>query len=159
MDKPRRAINWGEAIVPGVGLLFVIAYFIQVTDASWVAIYWSVLIAVVLGILWLVIVFSFVWSKGERADRRHVSPSWLWGKGRKVSLIFLASMGYLLVIPYLGFSITNFCFMISIFRLLGSKNWVQNTVVALVITLFLHVALVVFMRMSLPQLALGKYSI
>ena len=159
MDKPRRAINWGEAIVPGVGLLFVIAYFIQVTDASWVAIYWPVLIAVVLGLLWLVVVFSFVWSKGEQADRRHFSLSWLWGKGRKVSLVFLASIGYLLAISSLGFSITNFCFMMLIFRLLGSKKWVQNVVVALIITLFLHLALVVFMKMSLPQLAIGRYSI
>ena len=52
MDKPRRTINWGEAIVPGLGLLFAIAYFIQVTDASWVALQWPVLIAIVSGLLW-----------------------------------------------------------------------------------------------------------
>jgi len=159
MDKPRRTINWGEAIVPGLGLLFAIAYFIQVTDASWVAIYWPVLIAVVLGLLWLMVVCSFILSKGEEAERRHFSISWFWGRGRKVSLVFSASIGYLLAISYLGFSITNFCFMILIFRLLGSKKWTQNIVVALVITLFLHFALIVFMKMSLPQFSIGKYNI
>lgn len=159
MDKPRRTINWGEAIVPGLGLLFAIAYFIQVTDASWVAVYWPVLIAIILGILWLMTLFSFLLSKGEQVDRRHFSISWFSGKGRKVSLIFLASIGYLLAISYLGFSISNFCFMILIFRCLGSKKWVQNIVVALVITLFLHVALVVFLKMSLPQLSIGNYKI
>ena len=159
MDKPRRTINWGEAIIPGLGLLFVIAYFIQVTDASWVALQWPVLIAIVSGLLWLVIVLSFVFSKGEQARRGHFSLSWLWEKGRKVSMIFLASIGYLLAISYLGFSITNFCFMILVFRCLGSKKWVQNLVVALVITLFLHFGLIVFMKMSLPQLSIGNYSI
>lgn len=159
MSKQRRTINWGEAVVPGVGLLFGIAYFIQVTDASWVALYWPVLIAAVSGLLWIVIVLSFVFSKGEQARRGQFSLSWLWGEGRKVSMIFLASIGYLLVLPYLGFSLTNFCFMIVVFRSLGSRKWIQNIVVALVITLFLHVALIVFMKMSLPQLSMGKYSI
>ena len=159
MSKQRRTINWGEAVVPGAGLLFGIAYFIQVTDASWVALYWPVLIAAMSGLLWLVIVLSFVFSKGEQARRGHFSLSWLWEKGRKVSMIFLASIGYLLAISYLGFSITNFCFMILVFRCLGSKKWVQNLVVALIITLFLHVALIVFMKMSLPQLSIGNYNI
>ncbi len=159
MDKSRRTINWGEALVPGIGLLFGIAYFIQVTDASWVALYWPVLIAAMSGLLWLMIVLSFVFSKGEQARSGHFSLSWLREKGRKVSLIFMASIGYLLVIPYLGFSITNFCFMILVFRSLGSKKWVQNLVVALVITVFLHFALVVFMKMSLPQLTIGSYNI
>jgi hypothetical protein len=159
MDKSRKTINWGEAVVPGIGLLFGIAYFLQVTDASWVALYWPVLIAAISGFLWLVIVLSFVFSKGEQVRRDRFSLSWIWEKGRKVSLIFLASIGYLLVIPYLGFSLTNFCFMILVFRSLGSRKWAQNLVVALVITVFLHVALIVFMKMSLPQLSIGKYDI
>ena len=159
MNKPRRTVNWGETVVPGIGLLFAIAYFIQVTDASWVAIYWPVLIAGVLGVLWLVIVFSFILPQAEQADRKRFSLSWLWGEGRKVSIIFLASIAYLLVLPYFGFSLNNFCFMILIFRSLGSKKWIQNIVVALVITLFLHFGLVVFMKMSLPRLTIGEYAI
>jgi hypothetical protein len=159
MDKSRRTINWGEALVPGIGLLFGIAYFLQVTDASWVALYWPVLIAAISGLLWFVIVFSFVFSKGEQVRRDRVLLSWVREKGRKVSLIFLTSIGYLVVIPYLGFSLTNFCFMILVFRCLGSRKWAQNLVVALVITVFLHFALIVFMKMSLPQLSIGKYDI
>jgi hypothetical protein len=159
MDKSRRTIHWGEALVPGIGLLFGIAYFLQVTDASWVALYWPVLIAAISGLLWFVIVFSFVFSKGEQVRRDRVLLSWIREKGRKVSLIFLASIGYLVVIPYLGFSLTNFCFMILVFRCLGSRKWAQNLVVALVITVFLHFALIVFMKMSLPQLSIGKYDI
>jgi hypothetical protein len=159
MDKSRRTINWGEAVVPGIGLLFGIAYFLQVTDASWVALYWPVLIAAISGILWLMIVLSFVVSKGEQVQRDRFSLSWVREKGRKVSLIFLASIGYLVVIPYLGFSLTNFCFMILVFRCLGSRKWAQNLVVALLITVFLHFALIVFMKMSLPQLSIGKYDI
>ncbi len=159
MNKPRRTINWGETVVPGIGLLFAIAYFIQVTDASWVAIYWPALIASVVGVLWIMILFSFAFPKAEQADRRRFSLSWLWRKGRKVSMTFLASIGYLLVLPYLGFSLTNFCFMILVFRSLGSKRWIQNIVVALIITLFLYFALVVFMKMSLPQFTIGEYAI
>ncbi|MBW1973832.1 MAG: hypothetical protein JRI44_13505, partial [Deltaproteobacteria bacterium] len=53
MVNQKRSIDWGEAIIPILTLLFGIAYFIQVKGASWTAIYWPTLIAIVLALLWL----------------------------------------------------------------------------------------------------------
>ncbi|MCD6471616.1 tripartite tricarboxylate transporter TctB family protein [Candidatus Aerophobetes bacterium] len=159
MDKPKRAINWGEAIVPGIGLAFIVAYFIQVINLPWIAVYWPVLIAVIMGSLWIMILFLFVFSRVDQANRRKFSISWFWGKGRKMGLVLSAFIGYLLALPYLGFSISNLCLLILLFRGLGSKKWMQNIVTAFITVFLLHIALIVFLKMSLPQLSIGKFNI
>ena len=159
MNTPKRRIDWGEAIIPGIALFFGIAYFIQVRGGPWVAIYWPVVLLIIVCPLWLMVVFSFVFPKREPVERRPFSFSSFWERGRKVAIVFFASIGYLVVIPYLGFSITNFCFLISIFRILGSRKWSQNIVIALIIVLALHVGLIVLMRLRLPQLPIGEYAI
>jgi len=156
--KIRRRIDLGEAIVPGLGLLFGGAYFLQTTDAPADALYWPILTALVAGPLWLAVVLSFVWVRREES-RPRPRLGWLWGPGRRVSFILAASIGYLLVIPWLGFSLTNFVFMLAVFRGLGGRKRWTNTAVALGITVFLHVALVVLMKQSLPQLELGWISL
>jgi hypothetical protein len=159
MNTPKRRIDWGEAIIPGIALFFGIAYFIQVRGGPWVAIYWPVVLLIIVCPLWLMVVFSFVFSKSEPVERSPFSFSSFWEKGRKVAIVFFASIGYLVAIPYLGFSITNFCFLILIFRILGSRKWSQNIVIALIIVVALHVGLVVLMRLRLPQLSIGGYTI
>lgn len=159
MGPPKRRINWGEAIIPGIALFFGIAYFIQVRGGPWVAIYWPVVLLIIVCPLWVMLLFSFVFSKSEPVERRPFSFSSFWEKGRKVAIVFFASIGYLVAVPYLGFSITNFCFLISIFRILGSKKWSQNIVIALIIVLALHVGLIVLMKLRLPQLSIGEYNI
>ena len=159
MGAPKRRIDWGEAIIPGIALFFGIAYFIQVKGGPWVAIYWPVMLLIILCPLWVMLLVSFVFPKSEPVERSPFSFSSFWEKGRKVAIVFLASIGYLVVIPYLGFSITNFCFLVSIFRILGGKKWSQNIVVAIIIVLALHVGLIVLMKLRLPQLSIGGYTI
>jgi len=159
MGAPKRRIDWGEAIIPGIALFFGIAYFIQVKGGPWVAIYWPVMLLIILCPLWVMLLVSFVFPKSEPVERSPFSLSSFWKKGRKVAIVFLASIGYLVVIPYLGFSITNFCFLVSIFRILGGKKWSQNIVVAIIIVLALHVGLIVLMKLRLPQLSIGGYTI
>lgn len=159
MGAPKRRIDWGEAIIPGIALVFGVAYFIQVKGGPWVAIYWPVVLLIIVCPLWLMLVVSFVFSKSEPVERSTFSLTSFWEKGRKVVIVFFASIGYLVAIPYLGFSITNFCFLISIFRILGGKKWSQNIVIALIIVLALHVGLIVLMRLRLPQLSIGEYNI
>jgi hypothetical protein len=159
MGAPKRRIDWGEAIIPGIALFFGIAYFIQVKGGPWVAIYWPVMLLIILCPLWVMLLVSFVFPKGEQVERSPFSFSSFWEKGQKVAIVFLAAIGYLIAIPYLGFSITNFCFLISIFRILGGKKWSQNIVVAIIIVLALHVGLIVLMKLRLPQLSIGGYAI
>lgn len=62
MEENKNRFNPNEAIVPGITLLFGIAYFIQTTDASWVAIKWAYGLAALTGIFWAGIVVFYVFS-------------------------------------------------------------------------------------------------
>jgi len=159
MKMPGKRINWGETVIPALSLLFGITYFLQTLDAPKIAIYWPVIIAALVGILWLSVLIKFVFVKEKSPDRPRRSLSKTIGESHPPRLILLGSIGYLLFVPWLGFSLSNFCFMLIIFRGLGSHKWIQNLLVALGITVFLHVALIIFMRLSLPQLNLGVINI
>jgi Tripartite tricarboxylate transporter TctB family len=159
MEIPGKRINWGETVIPILTLLFCVTYFLQTTDAPKIAIYWPVIIAALVGILWLPVLIKFVFVKEESADRSKLSLAKTFGGSQRPLLILFGSIGYLLVVPWLGFSLSNFCFMLTIFRGLGSDRWIQNLLVAFGITVFLHVALIIFMQLTLPQLNLGIIAI
>jgi hypothetical protein len=153
MNQERRKVNLGEIVVPALALAFVAAYFIQVRNAPAVALYWPLTVAAALALFWVAVVVRFVWVRQE--------PSGLVVKKAaglipaRVALVFFASVGYLAVVSWLGFTLSNITFMLVIFRGLGGRNWTRNIFVALAIAVFLHVALVVLMQLSLPQLDLG----
>ena len=155
----RKTINWGECIIPGLALIFAILYFIQVKNAPWGAIYWPFLIAIILLPIWVMIIYNFALTDNEKSQHGSFSISWFLKGGLKVSIVFVASVGYLVCIPYIGFSITNFLFMISIFRFLGNKNIIQNITLSLIITLFLHISFIFAMKLDLPQLCIGPFCI
>ncbi len=155
VDNSRRRINWGEALIPGLALAFGLAYFLQTAGAPTVALYWPLMTAAVVAPLWVMIVFLFVLAKSAKPKSAGLRISWFWGQGGRVSLIFLGAVGYLVVIRFLGFSVTNFCFQLFIFRGLGSRRWVQNLAVAAGMSAFLHLALIGLMKMPLPRLSLG----
>ncbi|RJQ55120.1 MAG: tripartite tricarboxylate transporter TctB family protein [Desulfobacteraceae bacterium] len=153
MNRERRKINLGEAVIPGLALVFVLAFFIQVRSAPAVALYWPVAVAAALGIFWVAVTARFVFPRSEAGDSALM-------RGRagitgRVVLIFLASVGYLAAVSRLGFTLSNFFFMLLLFRKLGGRSWLRDILVAVSIAGFLHLALVVLMQLSLPRLDLG----
>ncbi len=160
MEKPQRRIDWGEAVVPGIGLLFCLAYYIQTWNAPRSAMFWPIMVSVVAGLFWVLVVVKFLFVRRPTASESQ-QLTWPGFKKRygRLLLIGLGAIGYVTAVPYIGFSISNFIFMQVIFRGLGSRRWATNVAVALGITLFLHVALIVLMKLSLPQLTLGPVTI
>lgn len=153
MNPERRKINPGEIVVPAVTLVFVAAYFIQVRNAPAVALYWPLTVAAALAVFWAAVVVRFVRVRQEPSGpvvKKTVSLI----PGR-VALVFFSSIGYLAAVTRLGFTLSNIAFMLVIFRGLGGRRWTRNILVALAIAIFLHVALVVLMQLSLPRLDLG----
>jgi len=151
----KKSINWGESIVPLLALAFGAAYFFQTRDAPGVALYWPIIIAVVAGSLWIAVVVKFVFAKKDTISQtRSKAPNTI-AKFQRPAIVLICSAGYLVAVPWLGFSLSNFIFMLVLFRCLGSQRWLQNCAVALAIATFLHVALITFMKLSLPQLNLG----
>jgi hypothetical protein len=159
MGKLKKKIDWGEAIVPGLGLAFGLAYFLQTFDGPGVALYWPISIAVVVGMLGVGVVVQFIFVKKDEQDGQRLDFSRIWSESRPPRLILLGSVGYLLAVPWLGFSLSNLCFMTVIVRGLGSRKWILNVVVALGIAIFLHIVLIFFMKLSLPRLSLGPVTI
>jgi hypothetical protein len=149
--------DWGEAVVPAIGLVFGIAFFLQTQDAPADAMQWPYLTAGTVLLLWVPILFKFVFKKETPGVKLQLA--WLRGSGRRVVFIFFAAVFYLMLMPYLGFSVSNFLLLLVVFRVLGGQSWVRNISLATGITLFLHLALVVFMQLSIPRLTIGAINI
>jgi len=124
-----------------------------------VALYWPIIIGIVVGSLWIAVVVKFVFLKKDAIRQTRIKFSDITAKSRRPGIVLVCSAGYLLAVPWLGFSLSNFLFMLVLFRCLGSPRWLQNFVVALGITVFLHIALITFMKLSLPQLNLGIFTL
>lgn len=150
-------IDYGEAVVPVIGLVFGISFFLQTGDAPADAMQWPYLTAGTALLLWLPILFKFVLKRETPSGR--IQISWFWRDGRRVVFILCAPLVYLLLMPHLGFSLSNFLLLLMVFRGLGGKSWIRNVSVAVVISLLLHLALIVFMQLSIPRLTVGGISI
>lgn len=151
----RMQIDWGEAVVPILTLLFGVAFLLQTLDAPNVAIFWPVIIGSLTCALWLAVVVKFVLLKKRISkDRKKVDAIKIFNDFKRPGLILLGSFGYLLALPWLGFTLSNFAFMLIVFRGLGGTKWRNNVLIALGIAIFLHISLIVIMQLSLPQLDL-----
>ena len=153
----RMKIDWGEALVPGIGIIFGLSFFLQVGDAPKDAVQWPSMTAVALLPLFAIILVKFV-LKEDTASKK-LQFNWLWKDGRRVLFIFCAAVVYLLLMPYLGFSVSNFLMLLVVFKGLGGHGWIKNISIALGITLFLHLALITFMQLSIPRLIIGPITI
>lgn len=151
---PARRFDAGEAVVPGLALVFALAFFLQTTDAPAKTMVWPFITAAICLVLWLPIVITYVWRRGG-GDRPRPKAGGLRVRGARPALVLSAVVGYLLVLPWLGFTLDNFVFMLALSRGLGGRRWGVNLAVAAGLALFLHLALVVFLQLEVPRLHLG----
>jgi hypothetical protein len=110
----------GELVIPVAGLLFTIYYFSTIIESPWTAqvsafFVGAILIALILA---FIVKIGLEWKRGEVdfhagpiADPRRLIP-------KRIAL-FVLTVGYIVVIPYLGFTITTFLFMVSAMTLLA----------------------------------------
>ena len=156
----KRRIDWGEAVVPGLALVFALAYFYQTMDGPRQALYWPIGVIILLTVLWLLVVIRFLIQPGTaavvaREERRPDVKS----RRFRTGLILLAPIVYLAIMPFTGFSIANFIFLQAMFRGLGGKSWVKNLAMGGGVAIFLHIALITLMKLNLPQLTIGSLAI
>lgn len=158
MLTPKNKNILGEAIIPVITIGFGISYFIQTADAPKGTLFWPAATASLAGLLLIVIVLKFIIKQPKTIEpelsEKEISHSII-----RPALILIGPLCYLFVLPFLGFTLANFIFMLVLFRCLGSINWIRNLIVASVIASFLHLALILFMKLSLPRLVLGGTAI
>lgn len=153
MKPDRKTFIPGETIVPGLTLLFALAYMIQTRDGSATAMRWPYIIASATGALWLAVVCRYVFARSKSTPSARFDLRALAAPGTMV----VAPLVYLAVMPYLGFALSTFLFLPILFRVLGSRSWRHNLLIALVLTVVLQLGLVVLMHMSLPRLQVGSF--
>lgn len=153
MEENKKRFNPSETIVPGIALLFGIAYFVQTSDASWTAIKWPYALAVLAGIFWLGIVAVYVFTHRSVSEKKEDLPT----LNYKPLIILIAPLLYITTMPYLGFALSSFLFLVLLFRWLGGKSWMMNSAIAFTITAVLYVAMILLMQMSLPRLEIGSF--
>jgi len=154
MENVKKRFNLEEAIVPGISLIFGIAYFVQTTDASWVAIKWAYALAILTAILWLGVVGVYVFSRSEKSSTSEEKPT---GVKVKPLIILVAPILYITLMPYIGFGLSSLLFLTLLFRCLDGRSWVRNILIAFTITAFLYVAMILLMQMALPRLEIGSF--
>lgn len=153
MEESKKHFNPQEAIVPGITLLFGIAYFVQTTDAPWVAIKWSYALAGLTGVFWLAVTAVYVFSRSAKQDENLSSFT----AKKKPLIILVAPIIYIAIMPYIGFALSSLIFLSLLFRALGGKSWWRNILIAFCITAFLYVAMILLMQMALPRLEIGSF--
>jgi len=153
MKPDKKTFIPGEAIVPGLTLLFGLAYLVQTRDAFATAMRWPYIIVAATGALWLAVVYLYVFARSEtkHSARFDLRPLAVPG------IMVIAPLVYLAVMPWIGFALSTFFFLPILFRMLGGRSWRQNLLIALVLTVVLQLGLVVLMHMSLPRLKIGAF--
>lgn len=153
MGNPKKRFNAGEAIIPAISFAFGAAYFLQTRDGSMVALRWPYMIAGLAALLWVGVVAFYLFDSRPKVDKVPI----FWGELTKPALILCAPIIYIATMPYLGFALGSLLFLMILFRILGSLSWIRNLLVALSITSFLYVSMVLLMKMALPRLAIGSF--
>jgi Tripartite tricarboxylate transporter TctB family len=148
----RRAAG-GELIIPIAAFIFTLYYFWTIIDSPWeaqVAAFFVGFILIALILIFLV-KMGLQFSRGEaRFDLRPlVTPLRI---NLKRLALFGLTLGYVLLIPYLGFTITTFLFLFSAMVLLQQrKRLVLAASLALTLSLAGYLLFIVAFATRFPR--------
>lgn len=113
----------GELILPVAGLIFTLYYFSTILDSPWEAQVAAFFVGSILILLIVILLIKTGLALARGTGRFDFSP--LVAPLRinlKRLALFGLTLGYMLLIPYLGFTITTFIFMASAMLLLQQKK-------------------------------------
>ncbi len=135
-EQKQPTMKGDELVLPIMALLFAIYYFYTIKDLSWEAQINGVLIGSVL----IILVLVFLVKTGLEAVRGEASlrSKDLFKINRiqlvKAGLLALA-VAYVLVIPYAGYTLTTFTFLIAAMLVLGVYSPVKLVGISLLLSL------------------------
>jgi len=119
-SEPRKRALGAELVIPVAALLFTLYYFYTIVDSPWTAQASAFFIGTILIVLVLIfIVLSVRWvARGEGDWSFHTLVEPL-AYVRLRAALFVLTVGYIVVISVLGFTITTFLFLFSAMLLLN----------------------------------------
>jgi putative tricarboxylic transport membrane protein len=96
---------------------------------------------------------GFVWGRSERdiASGDETPPQDL----RKLGVVALLLLGYILIFVPLGYAISTFLFMLAVTTYLDREHWIRNLIYAVVFSVVVYSIFVYVFGVQLPAGALG----
>lgn len=155
--KQTKSFNWGELLIPGITLLFGIAFIAQTIDGPINAMRWPYVIVAFTALFLVLVVWKFVLTRAKSDNNSDANN--LTKNLSKELVILVTPVAYIFMMQYIGFAIASFLFLTLMFRLLGSRSWLATFAVAFLMTALLYVAMVILMQMPLPQLSIGTFTL
>ena len=150
--KPARKEVGGELILPAAAVLFTIYYFTTIRDVPWIAQVSALLVGSVLIVLCIALaVRTFLGvARGEQslgfgpliAPRAYI--------GKRL-ILFALTLGYIIVIHWLGFTLTTFLFLAAGMLVLGNgRRWGLILILSAVLAIGGYLLFVVAFQTRFP---------
>lgn len=146
-----------DCIIPGLALAFTIYYLTTITEVPWTSQASAVVVSGLLTLAILAFVVRSVWRirRGDEVLRLRGGMANLVGEptvgGRRALLLGL-TVGYVWIIPYLGFTLTTFAFLFCAIVLLSSlANWKRALAIALTSSVIGYVVFLYFFKTRFPS--------
>ncbi len=155
--KPLEGIRREELLVPILVFLFSISYISQVWGAPRVVILWPYIVMVSLLICTAGVMIEGLagsWRQEGAKDTSGAGILALLHKGFKPLVITGTTICYLAAIEHLGFTLSNFLYLMILLWALGTRRSWVITVISLVIIIILHLVMINFLQMPVPRLPL-----
>lgn len=146
-----------EIFIPILCLLLSLIYLGQVWQEVYIVVLWPyIIIALLWGCNLILLMRIFKFKRKPRVESKKIlvnTTNWL-SSNRKPLYITWLTILYLGLIPYLGFSLSNFFYLITLFWLLGTHQFLSTISLSGIITAILHLIIIEFLQMSVPRLSL-----
>jgi hypothetical protein len=142
----------GELIIPVGGALFAIYYTYTVWELAWQANAVGLSVGAAMAVLLVILAvrFSREWARGE-ADFSLGDVAYPLGTLARRAAILAAAIGFILVMPYLGFTLSMFVFLLAgIVILSGLTQLKRGVLIALAVSLGGYLLFVAFIGARFP---------
>ncbi|WP_022849630.1 tripartite tricarboxylate transporter TctB family protein [Limisalsivibrio acetivorans] len=139
----------GELFVPALMAGFLGVYLFQTADAPRVAMVWPYIIIGFTSLLLMIVLFNnrekLLPSAGSKESRKHY---------KKPAILIALTIVYLTALPFAGFTLSSFIYLVSVLFFLGVHSVFQLILVPGIICAFLYLSLIKAMQISLPSIEL-----
>ncbi len=139
-----KRVDKGEFVIPGLMIAFLLAYHVQTCSLASEVLLWPRIVTVLL-VLLMGAVFLQIWRK-EKVSSENEKRSL-----KKPVVLFVIALVYLGSMPFLGYTLGSFLFLLVTMRFLGTRAK-RAFLIALVITLILYGVMILLMDLPLPRL-------
>ncbi len=148
-------IKWEELFVPFLSIFFSLLYLGQVWREPRIVVLWPyIIMAMLVGCSALIVLKDLMEGRGQEDRKEGTFVGILpWMKmAVKPLLISGATIIYLAGVGCLGFTLSNFLYLVILIWLLGTRKIRTLFGLSLLISVILHLVMIDFLQMPVPRL-------